>query len=292
MTRLLATAISAMFLVAAACAQSTTTSTTTNTDNSESLADRLPRENVTSSALHARSPGNWVRAALSRTGLPDNSNSGSGSSSSSGSSGSSSSSSGLNGILSSVLGGSGGSTAGLSGILSSVMSSGGTSGLSDLLGNITGSGSSGAIQPSNAAVRTPTTSNAGGTQASSLADLIALRDQAAAQQKTATRQQTSGNRPTGGAFDRLPGVSSKADSRSQTQQQTTDDRRFVVRLGDSLLGTFFTFMTTALLFQNVVDEIKDILRPVFDTFRGTTVAPAATDAGGNTGGTGDNGSRI
>ena len=68
-----------------------------------------------------------------------------------------------------------------------------------------------------------------------------------------------GARPApGGAIGRLP------DKATDLREQTADDEepKFMLRLADSLLQTFFTSITVAFQTQPFIDSLKDLLRPI------------------------------
>ena len=79
---------------------------------------------------------------------------------------------------------------------------------------------------------------------------------------------------TGGAIGRLP------DKATDLRAQTADDEepKFMIRLADSLLQTFFASITVAFQAQPFIDSLKDLLRPI--------LAPEPPDDGANGDGTG------
>ncbi len=239
MNRSLLIAAVAAFAVAFASAQTDTTG----------YAENTPAENVSGSAISARSPGSWVREALARHEgvMTDRFNGGYSNDASSSSSGSSSS--GLAGLLDLASEATGTSLSGLSGSLGS-------------LGNLLGSSSSGLsslISGTTSGSASTGTSSTSGSQYT-IEDLIRLRDTGYIDPvfKPQNRSQTTDEQTsTSGAIARLP----KFDQTAQTTT-TTEETPFRIRWSDAMLGTFFTALAFGMSTQDFIDTLADGLRPL------------------------------
>lgn len=154
-----------------------------------------------------------------------------------------SSSDGLSGLLS-LLGqlGSAGSLSGLSGSLGS---------LTSLLGGQTSGGTTG-----------------GSSSGMTIADLLRLRDQLQGQQtQTSGKSITSApinDTPTSGAIARLPKIEGQAQTTTtQTTVTTTQDRKFLDRLGERMAATVFNALAVGFQTPQFITFLKDQLRTVF-----------------------------
>jgi len=245
-----------------------------------SLTESSPQENARSGSVSLRSPGTWVRGALSRHGelkglrltgprfgQPNTEEA----ELRFGSSGSSSSS-GL-GSLGSLLN------------LAGSLGSGSTGAIGDigtLLGSLVGGGSgstSGSTTTGSGSgdVTIPPPSN--GTSYT-LQDLLALQDAYASQKsinsesdKTSTMQ-SQDEQTFGGAIGRLP----KAEDRFQTTTEEGDS--FKVRWANAMLQTMFSAVAVGFQSSPFIDALKDGLRPLF-------YPPAEETADGDGSGDGD-----
>lgn len=240
MTRFIVTSLVGIIAATSAWAQTTTEDTT-------SLADQTPAENVTSSALNERAPGNMIQDALTRHNeLIDERVNGTGTDTST-----SDSSTGTNGASSTSTG-----TSGISSILSTLT---GGSSLTDTVTSLLG-GSSGTSGGSAADAIRQTIDNAiaasGGTTA-----------------KTADGADTTSTSKydlTGGAFDRLP----KTELREQSVV-STDEEPFRIRLVNAWLGAVFTALTFGFQTQDFIDLLESGLTPLFTA--------SSTDSGSGSG---------
>jgi len=252
-------------------------------DPNAPLAENSPKQNVSAAALRARAPSNWVNAARARHTELINAR--------------------VNGprFGNPVQDGQEEGTAG------SDSSSGGTSGLGDLITQLTGSGALGSLAnlftgatgtAANGVLGTigPST---GGTTGGTSGDLAGIPPEALAMIAAAgidISGLSAKSRDDGasGAIARLP--SKDVVSRAQSQ----DNRKFHVRLVDSLLSTFFTALSVGFQTSEFIDSLKGLLRPVFipaaPTDTGTQDAGdqggGTTDDGGGNGTTGDGGGGI
>ena len=91
-----------------------------------------------------------------------------------------------------------------------------------------------------------------------------------------------------GTVEQLP--EKDIDSRAQSQ----DDRKFHVRLADSLLSTFFTAVTVGFQSRDFIDALTGFLRPIFappaeDDAGGDQTGDTSGDTGSGTGGSSDDG---
>ncbi|MBU0638925.1 MAG: hypothetical protein KKB50_08680 [Planctomycetes bacterium] len=222
------------------------------TTDDQGLQDRPPQENVRSGYVQQRAPSTWIDAARARHNsliserltAPRFGERAVGTIENSNSASSSGSS--ITDLISLV-----GSLGSSSDLLGSV---------SGLLGGTTNSGS-----------QTSTTGSSTTTSGSqyTIADLLALRDAMIGSSKSLD----------GGVSDTTTSTKEPTD-----RSQTTDTRKFHVRLRDSLLQTFFTALVVGLQTNDFVTILKDGLRPLL-----TWPAFGGTDSDGtdSTNGDGD-----
>jgi hypothetical protein len=236
-----------------------------DTDPNTPLADNSPAQNVTAAALRARAPGNWVNAARARhTEL-------------------------INARVNGPRFGSPVQDSQEQGTADSGSTTGGTSSLGDLITELTGSGALGSL----ANLFTGTTSSGaagilgalgtstGSTTGSTTGDFAGIPADALAMIEAAgidisDLSAKSLDDGASGAIARLPGKD--VVSRAQSQ----DDRKFHVRLVDSLLSTLFTALSVGFQTPEFIDSLKGFLQPIF-------IPPTPTDTGGQDTGDGGDG---
>lgn len=261
-----------LMLPAVAMSQSETTTEET------SLVDSSPQDNARSGAVRERSPGTWVRSAITRhnelmgtrlNGPRFGERNTEEAEARSGSGGGSSSSSGGFGSLADLLS------------LATQVSSGagGLSGLGSLMGSPTGGTGTTTGTGTGGSTQIPPPSN--GTEYT-LADLIALGEKYGNQKSSDRAQSTnSSGYQFGGAIARLP----KAEERFQSAETTTDEPTFRVRWMNAMLQTFFSAMTLGLQTPQFIEVLKDGLGPIL-----FPVIDESTNGDGDGSGDGDNGS--
>ncbi|HPM23084.1 MAG TPA: hypothetical protein PLP66_04225 [Phycisphaerae bacterium] len=222
------------FLVYPVAAQTTSTTDATN------LAANTPAENASGGFVAARSPGTWVKAALSRHN-------------------------GLQGIrltgprfgqpnteegairAAGNTGTSGTSTAGgLSSLLGLVSQLGGLDSLADL-------------------TNTGANTNTGtGDTDYTLEDLIALGQayENSQQKSSNAASRSSVNTQAGGAIARLPKRAQTAQSTTTTTTTGTTESSFAVRWTNAILGTFFSALSVGFQSSAFITMLEDALRPL------------------------------
>jgi len=244
----------------------------TSDTGSVSLLDRTPEENASTGSMRERAPGTWVRAAIQRhrefiQARVNNPRSGEAAGTTEGlqSSGQPSTTGSLSsGLLDLVsqLGGSSGLTGGLSGLIS------------DLTGSGTGAGGGMTIED----LRRLRDELLGAAAAGSSASTSSSSKQSDRSQSVAETRDDSG------AIGRLPKVEARAQQ-SSTTQNTTDDRKFVVRLADGLANTFFSAIAAGMRTTPFINLLKEAIRPLlFPSTGGDSGENGDNNSGGGSGG--------
>jgi len=261
MKRLTAALVALGILTSVAVAQVGTTGTS---DNTTSLADNPPAMNVRT--IQSRAPGRIIDAARARhiersrarlaaqrnrdtsVLLPAADNQGAAGFNSGGLFG------GLaNSLLQTLFGGALGGTGSLGG-------TGTTGGLS--FGNLLGPGSAGGT-------------STGGTTGTGLGNLppevLQMLQSFGIDPKDLANLKT--NQP----------PADKQESRFQSTDDTTQQRKFIVRWADAMAQTFFAAITVGMQSQDFVNMLKDALRPLFQTNTDTASDTSTTDTSGSDG---------
>jgi hypothetical protein len=263
------------------------------TQNSTDLSSATPQENAAGGSVSLRSPGTWVRGAITRH-------------------------TGLQGIrltgprfgqpnteeaqlrFGNNQSGTSSTTGGLSGLLDLLNQVGGIGGLSNLdLGNLTNL--AGGLTGTGGSTTGTTTTGGSTDGASALADLIALGQTAGGTAKTANNAlpslpasqtpvktgsltQTRNGRTYGGAIARLP----KPEERFQTSTPTTttqpSEPSFGTRWLTAMTETFFSAVALGMQTPAFVNALADALRPLVLPQSDQTAADTSTDGTSNTGG--------
>lgn len=257
------------------------------TQTSTDLSSATPQENAAGGSVSLRSPGTWVRGAITRhTGLQGIRLTGPrfgepnteeaqlrfGNNQTAASS----------------------ATASLSGLLDLLNQAGGIAGLSNLdLGNLTN-------LTGGSTTTDGTTTGGSSDAASALADLIALGQTAGGTAKTANNAlpslpasqtpvktgsltQTRNGRTYGGAIARLP----KPEERFQDSTTTTTTQPspgFGTRWLTAMTETFFSAVALGMQTPTFVNALADALRPLVLPQSAQTAADTSTDGTSNTGG--------
>ena len=237
-------------------------------DPNAPLAEKSPAQNVRAAALHARAPSNWVNAARARHAelinarvngprygnpVQDSQEQGT-----AGSDGSTSGTSGLGDLITQLTG------SGALGSLANLFT--GATGLGETSTSTGGNGVLGSVGPS--------TGDTSDSLAGIPADALAMIAAAGIDITDLLAKSRDDN--ASGAIAKLP--SKDVVSRAQSQ----DDRKFHVRLVDSLLSTLFTALSVGFQTPEFIDSLKGFLRPVF-------IPATPTDNGAQGDGTADGG---
>lgn len=249
------------------------TPTTGNTAGTDVLSDRTPAENVAGGSVRQRSPGLVVKQAIAEHQTRNNARVAAqraGDASvlaPAGLLGGSASSNPLTNLLGNLLGG----------------LTGGSGGLGSLLGGLTGTTGTPTTTPSTTATPpnnitagpgnlTTGTGSATGTNSNVPSNLtpeaIALLEANGfdVNQLFAQSRDAAADKP-----------DSRAQTAPTTPTTTQQQPKFLVRWADAMLTTLFTALTVGFQSPDFVDRLVQFLSP-----------PAATDASGNTGSTGNN----
>jgi hypothetical protein len=231
-------------------------------DPNAPLAEKSPAQNVSAAALRARAPSNWVNAARARhtelinarvngprfgNPVQDTLDQ-----DTTGGSGSTTGSSSLGDLVTQLTG------SGALGSLANLFA--GASGLGGTATSTSGNGVLGTVGPAT-----------GGTTGDATGDFSNIPPEALAMIQAAgidlsDLSAKSLDDGTSGAIARLP--SKDVVSRSQSQ----DERKFHVRLVDSLLSTLFTALSVGFQTPEFIESLMGFLRPVF-------IPPTPTDNG-------------
>ena len=243
-------------------------------DPNAPLAENSPAQNVSAAALRARAPSNWVNAARARhtelinarvngprfgNPVQDSQEQGT-----AGSDSSTSETSDLGDLIAQLTGS--GALGSLANLFTGATGLGGTS---------TDTGASGVLGALG--------SSTGGTTGSFTgipADALAMIEAAGIDLSELSAKSLDDDSVSGG-IARLP--SKDVVSRAQSQ----DDRKFHVRLVDSLLSTFFAALSVGFQTPEFIDSLTGFLRPIF--IPPTPTDTGSQDSGGQDGGTTDGG---